>query len=303
MAIQISKWLNNTYPQNYIVKKPYIGSLIIFAFSFLFLTIYKPLQTHESQFFSYQFTMAIYCCAMSVPVIVIIKLLKCIRYFSNREEWTFLKEIISIVLILLGTGIAIYFTGFLVEAPSQRWNMATFFDSCRYALLIGIYPFAFFTVINYRYLFVTDIEQNFKPEALSSSPAQKEELLRIGSQLKKEELSFYPRQFIYAESEGNYVVFYLNVDNKIKKQIIRNSINNIAQQLSAIPFIMRTHRAFIVNIKKVCSQKGNTLGYHLKLTGTDADIPVSRQNTRDFNLLLKQYRGAITFDSGNRILQ
>jgi len=299
MAVQISKWLINNYPQNYIIKKPFVGSLIIIAFSFLFLTIYKPLQTHESQFFSFGLTMAIYCCVMSVPVIVITRLLKWTRYFSNPEEWTILKEIIAIVLILFGTGITIYFTAFLVEIPSQRWNLSTFFDSCKYAFLIGIIPFVFFTIINYRYLFVTDIEQSFKPVTTSFSPEQTEELLQIGSQLKKETLSFYPGQFIYAESEGNYVVFYLNVDNKIKKEMIRNSISNIAQQLSVIPFIMRTHRAFIVNVKKVNSQKGSTLGYHLKLSGTDAEVPVSRQNTRDFNLLLKQYQGSTTFGMGN----
>jgi len=234
--------------------------------------------------------MAIYCCAMSVSVIVISSLLKRINYFLNPEKWTILKEIISVVLILFGIGIAIYFTGFLVEIPSQRWNLPTFFDSCKSAFLIAIIPFAFFSVINYRYLFVTDIEQSFKPQTQSSSTERMEELLQISSQLKKEELSFYPGQFIYAESEGNYVVFYLNVDNKIKKEVIRNSISNIAHQLSSIQFIMRTHRAFIVNVKKVSSQNGNTLGYHLKLSGTDADVPVSRQNTRDFNRLLKQYQ-------------
>jgi hypothetical protein len=290
MAVQIRKWLNKIYPQNYIVRKPSVGSLIITTLSFLFLTIYKPLQTHESRFFSYGLTMAIYCCAMSVPVIVITSLLKRIKCFSNSKEWTILKEIVSVLLILFGTGIAIYFTGFLIEIPSQRWNLPTFFDSCKSAFLITIIPVAFFTIINYRYLFVTDIEQSFKPQTHSSSPEQTEELLQISSQLKKEELSFYSRQFIYAESDGNYVVFYLNVDNKIKKEIIRNSINNITQQLAAIPFIMRTHRAFIVNVKKVSSQKGNTLGYHLKLEGTDADVPVSRQNARNFNRLLKHYQ-------------
>ena len=299
MAVQIGKWLNNAYPRNYIFKKPSVGSLIIIAFSFLFLTIYKPLQTHESQYFSYGLTMAIYCCAMAVPVIVITRLLKWTRYFSDSKEWTIIKEIIAVVLILLGTGIAIYFTGFLVEVPSPRWNLPTFFDSCKSAFLIGIIPFAFFSIINYRYLFVTDIEQRFNPETLPPSAVKSEELIQIASQLKKEALSFYPGQFIYAESEGNYVVFYLNVDSRIKKEVIRNSISNIAQQLSAIPFIMRTHRAFIVNVKKVSSRKGSTLGYHLKFTGTDAEVPVSRQNTRDFTVLLKQYQGLRTVGIGN----
>ena len=103
-------------------------------------------------------------------------------------------------------------------------------------------------------------------------------------------MKFYSGQLIFAESDGNYVIFHLNVDNQIRKKTIRNSIGNIEQQLSSIQYYMRTHRAFIVNVKQVISQKGNTLGYRLKFNGIDTVIPVSRQKTRDFDQLLKQYR-------------
>ena len=85
------------------------------------------------------------------------------------------------------------------------------------------------------------------------------------------------------------LVFHLNMENQIKKKTIRNSISNIEQQLSVIPFLFRTHRAYIANVKMVSSQKGNTLGYRLKLIGTDIEIPVSRQKTRDFDQIMKQY--------------
>jgi DNA-binding LytR/AlgR family response regulator len=75
----------------------------------------------------------------------------------------------------------------------------------------------------------------------------------------------------------------------VKKEIIRNSINNIEQQLSLIPYFFRTHRAFIVNLKKVRSKQGNTLGYIIKLTTTDIKIPVSRNNTNNFNRLFAEY--------------
>jgi hypothetical protein len=289
MVKQIFKFLNKKYPQNFILKNPYIGTLIFLAFCYGFILIYRPLNVHEARSFSLEFTIAIYCCAISITVIGIVKILKHIRYFSNTNEWTIIKEIIAIVIILFGMGITIYFAGFLVEIPTNRWNLSTFLNSFFGGFLIGIVPFAFFTIINYRYLLVPDILQNFKPDTNSSSTEQTEEFIRIGSQLKKEELSFYPSQFIYAKSDGNYVVFYLIVEKKLRKEIIRNSISNIEQQLSAIPFFTRTHRAFIVNVKKVCSQKGNTLGYCLKLTGTDDEIPVSRQKTHDFDRLIKQY--------------
>ena len=234
--------------------------------------------------------MAVYMSGSSFFIFGIIKWLQSNRYFSNPNEWTILKEIIAIVIILLGMGIFIYLTGFLLELHGNRWNLPTFLDSFKHAFLIGIFPLGFFSAINYRYLLVSDIVQDFFQGANSSLKEPPEELVRIISRLKKEELSFYPSQFIYSESEGNYVVFYLNFDNKIRKVVIRNSISEIEQQLSPIPFIMRTHMAYIVNIRKVSSRKGNTLGYHLKLFGADTEIPVSRQNTRTFNQLLKQYK-------------
>ena len=131
--------------------------------------------------------------------------------------------------------------------------------------------------------------QLFEPNNNSvSSVVLTEELIQIESRLKKEVLSFYPSQFIYAESDGNYVVFYLKDKENIRKEIIRNSISEIEKQLSVIPYFMRTHRAFIVNMKKIISKKGNTLGYRLKLLDIDSEIPVSRQNIQAFDQAIKQ---------------
>ena len=163
-----------------------------------------------------------------------------------------------------------------------------FNHNCPKCRISRLHPF--FTAINYRYLFVSESVQSYSQPSGSLRPRQPEELVQIGSRLKKEELSFYPSQFVFAESEGNYVVFHLNSDDKIRKVMIRNSITEIEQQLSPVAFIMRTHRAYIVNVKKVRSRNGNSLGYHLKLYGSDVEIPVSRQNTQAFNQLLKQFR-------------
>jgi DNA-binding LytR/AlgR family response regulator len=139
-------------------------------------------------------------------------------------------------------------------------------------------------------LFSESIDLNIGNVAITGQENQpSEDLIQISSQLKKEELSFYPSQFLYAESDGNYVVFYLNINNLVKKEIIRNSINSIEQQLSEIPYFLRIHRAFIVNLKKVRSKQGNTLGYMIKLSETEIKIPVSRKNTKDFNKLSALY--------------
>jgi DNA-binding LytR/AlgR family response regulator len=163
-------------------------------------------------------------------------------------------------------------------------------NSLKGAFLTGIIPLFFFTATNYRYLLTENLNQN--KDGIGEPGLEKqsqEDLIQISSQLKKEELSFYPSQFLYAESDGNYVVFYLCINSQLKKEIIRNSINNIEEQLSGIPYILRIHRAFIVNLKKVRSRQGNTLGYLLKLNESEFKIPVSRKNTKVFNNLLALY--------------
>lgn len=286
----IYKWLNRKYPQNFIIKHAVVGSVVCLVFCLGFLLIYRPLGTHESRILSYGSTMAIYCFILAVSVLVMIRILRTMKYFSDTEEWTILKECLSILFILAGMGVFIYLVGFVVEEPSGRWNLATFFDSCKSAFLIGIIPFLFFTLMNSRYFYTYNVRTESQPTADSSETAQPATMIQIDSKLKKENLNFYPDEFLYATSEGNYVVFYLYRDNKVRKEIIRNSISNIEEQLSQFPFVVRTHRAFIVNIQHVYLKKGNALGYQLKLTNIETEIPVSRPNIHSFDRLFEQLR-------------
>lgn len=184
-------------------------------------------------------------------------------------------------------GLIVYFTAFIIEEPADRWNLPTLVNSVSNAFLIGILPFIFFTVINY--LILKSPETTFKPNAVPAVNQPAEEMLQIKSQLKKESLYIFPDQVMYVESESNYVKFYLLHDNKIQKKVIRSSITNIEKQLSLIPYMFRTHRAFIVNLKYVRSQKGNSLGYRLRLRGIETEIPVSRNRTKEFSKIIAQY--------------
>ena len=293
MDTALPDWLNKKYPQNYIIRNPFTGSAAFLLLCITFVILYKPFQVHESRYFSYGLTVAVYAVVVSLVLFGWGKALKRLKYFSDPGEWTILKEVLSVVLSLMVMGIAVYFAGFLMEPPVQRWNLHTLVDSILSSFLIFALPFGFFTIINYRYLLVYDIIRNFNTETKTDSPETDEKQISIESQLKKETLVFYPDQLIYAESEGNYTAFYLNYNGQVKKKLIRNSISNIEQQLSDLPFLFRVHRAFIVNVRQVKSQKGNSLGYRLKLAGTETEIPVSRQKTRDFDQVVERYHSSI----------
>ena len=289
MSIKIFSWLRIRYPQNYIIRYPVRGAIIIAIFVFVFAAIYKPLNTQAARTWSYAMTIAVYSIICSASVIPAVLAIRSLNRFSEGKEWTILKELLSDVFILLVNAIAVYFVGFLVETTGPRWNISTFINSVTIGCLLGIIPIAFFTGMNYRYLFSPEVLHNEVTGNTIQDNLSQESLIEITSQLKKEELSFYPSEFIFAESDGNYVDFYLNKNNLVRKEVIRNSINNIEQQLSRIPYFFRTHRAFIVNLKKVKSKQGNTLGYLIRLDETETPIPVSRQNTGNFNLLLSRF--------------
>jgi hypothetical protein len=290
MTTKLNKLLVKKFPQNFVIRKPFLGTAVILVISFIFVMLYRPFNVHPARTFSFAFTMGAYCISMAIPVLALAKILKRLSFFSDSNHWTILKEIISVLLILTGMGVFVYFTGFVVETPSDRWNMSTFISSMLIGFFIGIVPFSFFTLVNYRYLFVTDISQEFKPVSGKDNPTRNEEIIRIPSQLKKEEVSFYPGELVYAESDGNYVVFYLMINGRSQKKMVRNSMNNIEEYLSDISFLKRIHRAYIVNLKYIGSAKGNTLGYRIRLSGMDVEIPVSRQNSRNFIQLIKQYQ-------------
>jgi hypothetical protein len=281
----LNNWLHKTFPQNYIIRKPFRGMLITALFTFIFAVTYQPLNAHEAKALSLVETMAVYCLIAGLSVFLFIHLVKRIPFFADQMKWTFFKESIAIVIILFGLGIVIYVVAFWLEPPANRWNMATFLDSLANAFLIGIIPFTFFTAMNYHY-WLNQKEENITDHTEAKTGEKK---IQIASRLKKEKLSFYPSQLLYVESDGNYVNFYIRHEGAIKKKVIRNSITNIENQLSSISSIFRTHRAFIVNITQVAKRKGNSSGYRLFFKDTNAEVPVSRKNTKAFDELFKNY--------------
>lgn len=279
--------LNARYPQNFILRKPAYGALILFLFLTVFMILYHPFDASGSRWFNFRVSMFVYSLGASLIALFIILLLKRTRFFGRKKRWTLSRELLSIYIVLQGMGIAVFLLGFIMEDNStmSRWNLHTFLDSCKNTILIGIIPFMYFTATNYRYLLVGDGPAFFDMEEESEDKAGP--LIHVSSSLKKESLSFRVNELLFLSSDGNYVDFYLRGDKTPRKIPIRNSISNIEQQFREIPHYFRCHRAFIVNLKTVVSKKGNALGYQLTLQDCPHKIPVSRQKVKAFD---KRYR-------------
>lgn len=282
----IQHLLLKPFPQTFLIYKPFLGAFTFFIILSTFVVLYRPLEVHQTDFLNFYLTVLIYCAIISLSELVLALIISRTNCFSKKGNWTIANELLSLVMILTGIGIAAYFAGFIMESHSTRWNFFTFFDSFYRSVLIGIIPVVLPSLLNIRYAFAPQTIQSYENKWQDKIKEIPEKLIHISSRAKKEHLSFYPSEFIYAESKGNYVIFHL-IKQHIPIEIsIRNSIAEIETQLASITDFMRIHRAFIVNLKKITSRDGNALGYRITLKDCEDIISVSRQNAREFEQVM-----------------
>jgi len=104
----------------------------------------------------------------------------------------------------------------------------------------------------------------------------------------KESLIVNPLDIMYVESVGNYLsIVYLNGSELCQKRL-RSSLKEIEEKFDAFPFIIRTHRAFLVNINFITQVSGNSAGYKISLFSTDKVLPVSKANVATFRDKIKE---------------
>ena len=109
MIAKIKNWLNRKFPQNFVIRKPLAGALIIALVSLLFMLLYQPLGAHPGKLLGFELTMSAYVLTGGLLVFLLVKGLKSIPFFADEQEWTILKELTGIVILLLGVGVAVYF--------------------------------------------------------------------------------------------------------------------------------------------------------------------------------------------------
>lgn len=105
----------------------------------------------------------------------------------------------------------------------------------------------------------------------------------------KEMLEVKADDFFYAEAEGNYVKvsYQSEKDGKIVRKLLRATLKQMEEAVATSPFIIRCHRAFLVNVQLVVKVDGNSQGYRLQLEGCQDEIPVSRAYAKEVKALIE----------------
>jgi DNA-binding LytR/AlgR family response regulator len=100
------------------------------------------------------------------------------------------------------------------------------------------------------------------------------ETLLFESENGKEKLSIQADDFIYLTSEDNYISIFFESSGELKNRLLRNTMKRVEQEFQRSKYILRCHRSYIINPKKITRVTQESSGIKLMLKGS-IEIPVS----------------------------
>lgn len=204
----------------------------------------------------------------------------------ESARWTVRKEIIWNVGMF-----AVLIVGFTATAmifSISSMMSLTFFRSGALALL----PLILFNLVNYNHSLkskvtqVIDSGRHWLAEERKGAHLTGKEHVRIESESGKEVFEDDLKNIVLIQSASNYIEIFYRDGTNVRKQMIRQTLNNVESVLSKFPNIKKCHRCCLVNLNQISRLSGSSPNYTLEATGLDFHIPVSRQNVALFRKLL-----------------
>lgn len=118
---------------------------------------------------------------------------------------------------------------------------------------------------------------------------KKAALIMLIGENQNDQLEIAPYRLIAMQALDNYVNVFWEQNNKLQTTLLRNTLSNITEQLSGIPFMYRCHRGWLVNTQKVQKVEGNAQGLKLTVDFLHQPVPVSRANIAGYRSIAEQY--------------
>ena len=148
-------------------------------------------------------------------------------------------------------------------------------------LLLGLAPVAILIVVNQnkilkRYL-QNALELTKKLDQEEKATMNHEDEIVIESDNKSESIKVNLNELLLIKSANNYIEVFWKKEDKIHKQLIRNTLTKVEMQLKNYPNLIRCHRTSVVNKSAIHKLTGGSQGLHIRMEGLDELIPVSRQ--------------------------
>lgn len=263
--------------------------------TFLVLLILKPFEFDSFSINHLIFWSALYAVLVGIIILFCVSVIK--RYFRRtiEENWT-VKNEIFLVFFVLGVITTVLFALFLNMNP-QASKFELFRSVVLRTLAISFFPvliLVLFEQYHHQKIKRQQAEKlNYELQhgessltTKKSAPALLQKIVLVAEN-EKIALQVTPTNLCFVKSEGNYVEVFYHQNQKIQKELIRNSLKSIEQQLSAYDFF-RCHNRFLINLRHIQKVKGNARNFELELANIEEKIPVSRTKFKELLQLFHQ---------------
>jgi len=187
--------------------------------------------------------------------------------FSNGKNIA--AFMLSVLLIMVGN--FLYFKVLNPTSPTVSLLWSAIWQTIIISvLLLGVY-FAFDNARLRRELErINKINQKLSQK--SNAPAAPI-IKNPEPQAKPSSTDIDPEALLYIESDKNYC----KITTESGTTVIRSTLTTLETQLKPFGYVMRCHRAFLVNMTNVEGIEGSASnGYHLKIKNHPTEVPVSR---------------------------
>ena len=258
-------------------KRHRIFVSLLFSFSvFVFLIIFQPFGLEDIKYYKPIFIAGFFVITLIVLLAHFFITPIIFTNFYNFDKWTVKKELISIFTIIAVISVLNWLYNSTVGKDiTEQYNLFIFL---LITISVGFFPTILLVILVEKFLSKKhkNIAQNITNK-IQNEQKDNTKTIKILSENQNEEINIKLEQLICIKSEGNYATVYYYKDSKIRKQLIRNSLTKLLEQLIIFENIKRCHRSYIVNFNNVEKISGNARNYNLHIANLDFTVPVSRK--------------------------
>lgn len=268
------QFLKQPYPFESSVKKNLSVTIGATLFVTFFLFFFQPFGLHvfggvNLFIICLEFGLATGA-VMAISYFLIIPLFP--KIFTE-ENWTVIKHICWIVVLLINIAIANTLLMFVIDLGSFSWR--TLLASLAQVTALGIILSTVIVSLDYLRHFKANQKEAKKLSISPDDNSEPNKTISLFSENDKEQLHLKTDELFYLTSADNYIEVVYRSGKKTSQKLLRGTLQRSEKQIDH-PGIIRCHRSYIVNLHQVVAVDGNAQGYELNLRGLEKTVPVSR---------------------------
>jgi len=236
-----------------------LASLLALAVVFILIFL-QPFDTYQTDMPFKNLKLLGYSVCIIMPV-MFLHTFEELWYKRNKSKWFLYQEIIILFFGFILISIASFFyNAIVVNDINVEYNYIL-----TWSLNFGL-PFVPVFIPLWAYL-------RFRFSTVEIRPKEKngEKVVSIAVN-NQQSIQFKENDFLFAQSQANYVDVYFLDGTGLRREMIRFTISGL---IDIIPSALQIHRSYLVNPSQIKEISGNTRKGNVKINHFEEEIPIS----------------------------